>query len=94
VSLGRAEATAGAKQVAPVRLKAGATLVRGWRGHTHTVRVLEDGFEHQGERYTSLSEIARVITGAHWSGPRFFGLRRAARGAGGDTDSSGPASNA
>ncbi|MBK3798124.1 DUF2924 domain-containing protein [Azospirillum brasilense] len=39
------------------------------------VRVLEDGFEHQGERFTSLSPIARRITGTAWSGPKFFGLR-------------------
>jgi hypothetical protein len=39
------------------------------------VQVLADGFEHDGERYASLSRVARAITGAHWSGPRFFGLR-------------------
>lgn len=54
-------------------------LVREWHGHSHTVLVLEDGFEHAGQRYASLSHIARVITGAHWSGPRFFGLGRAPR---------------
>jgi hypothetical protein len=36
--------------------------------------VLESGFEYRGERYSSLSEIAKRITGSHWSGPRFFGL--------------------
>ena len=56
------------------RLKPGARLVREWRGQTHTVIVLEDGFEWQGKRWRSLSAIAREITGAHWSGPRFFGL--------------------
>jgi len=55
-------------------LKAGTTLVRQWRGHTHTVLVHNDGFEHEGQRYRSLSVIAERITGAHWSGPRFFGL--------------------
>lgn len=60
---------------APVlKLKPGSRLVREWRGKTHTVLVLADGFEHQGKRYTSLSRIAEEITGAHWSGPRFFGL--------------------
>ena len=59
---------------AAVRLKPGATLIRTWRGVTHTVQVGEDGFEHQGIRYASLSQIAQVITGTHWSGPRFFGL--------------------
>ena len=56
------------------RLKPGARLVREWRGQSHTVIVLEDGFEWQGKRWRSLSAIAREITGAHWSGPRFFGL--------------------
>ena len=62
-----------------IRLKPGAKLVREWRGETHNVLVVEDGFEYGGERYRSLSKIARTITGAHWSGPRFFGLRRPAR---------------
>ncbi len=56
------------------RLKPGVRLVREWRGQTHTVAVLEDGFEWQGKRWRSLSVIAREITGSHWSGPRFFGL--------------------
>ena len=58
-----------------IRLKPGLRLVREWRGETHTVLVLEDGFEWNGERRRSLSAIAREITGTHWSGPRFFGLR-------------------
>ena len=57
-------------------LKAGTTLVRQWRGHTHNVLVHNDGFEHEGERYRSLTAIAERITEAHWSGPRFFGLTR------------------
>lgn len=56
--------------------KPGTRLLRDWGGKTHTVIVLEDGFEYDGERYLSLTQIARQITGAHWSGPRFFGLRR------------------
>ena len=56
------------------RLKPGAKLVREWRGETHTVIVLDDGFEWRGKRRRSLSVIAKLITGAHWSGPRFFGL--------------------
>jgi Protein of unknown function (DUF2924) len=68
---------------APVRLKPGTTLVREWHGRTHTVVVLADGgFEHQGRRYASLTGLARAITGARWSGPRFFGLRRGSRPAG------------
>ena len=59
--------------------KTGATLVRQWRGHTHTVLVREDGFEYDGQRYRSLTVIAEQITGAHWSGPRFFGLSKRTR---------------
>src|SRR6516162_10403905 len=62
-----------------VVLKAGTTLVRQWRGHTHTVLVHKDGFEHEGQRYRSLSLIAERITGAHWSGPRFFALTKRVR---------------
>jgi len=61
--------------------KTGTTLVRQWRGHAHTVLVREDGFEYEGQRYRSLSVIAERITGAHWSGPRFFGLTKRAVGA-------------
>lgn len=60
---------------APV-LDPGARLIREWNGATHTVDVTDDGFEWRGETYGSLSAIAWQITGARWSGPRFFGLRR------------------
>jgi len=59
-------------------LRTGTTLVRQWRGHTHTVLVREDGFEYEGQHYRSLTVIAERITGAHWSGPRFFGLTKRA----------------
>ena len=69
----------GALPVDPgIVLKAGTTLVRQWRGHAHTVLVSENGFEYEGERYRSLTMIAERITGAHWSGPRFFGLTKRA----------------
>jgi DUF2924 family protein len=69
----------GALAVDPgIVLKPGTTLVRQWRGHTHTVLVDKDGFEHEGQRYRSLTIIAERITGAHWSGPRFFGLTKRA----------------
>ena len=57
-------------------LKTGATLVREWHGHARTVLVLAEGFEHEGQRYRSLTTIAARITGSHWSGPRFFGLTK------------------
>ena len=56
--------------------KTGTTLMRQWRGHAHTVLVREDGFEYDGQHYRSLTVIAERITGAHWSGPRFFGLTK------------------
>jgi len=59
-------------------LKPGARLVREWHGRAHTVTVTEDGFEYAGTSYPSLTKIAKKITGAHWSGPRFFGLLSAA----------------
>ena len=67
-------------------LKTGTTLVRQWRGHTHTVLVREGGFEYEGQRYRSLTVIAEQITGAHWSGPRFFGVMRRARASLPDAD--------
>jgi len=58
---------------------AGTKLVRIHRNVEHRVTVLDDGFEYQGARYRSLSKIAEEITGAHWSGPVFFGLVRNSR---------------
>ena len=55
-------------------VKPGTRLVREWNGQTHTVLVHSDAVEWRGKRYRSLSIVAREITGAHWSGPRFFGL--------------------
>ena len=51
-------------------------LIRQWEGQTHQVTVAEEDFEYKGERYKSLSEIARLITGTRWSGPLFFGLKQ------------------
>ncbi len=58
----------------PVKL--GTRLIREWKGTTHEVIVTRDGFIYRAEQYRSLSQIARLITGARWSGPRFFGLRK------------------
>lgn len=57
-------------------LKPGGRLLREWNGTTHVVDVTEDGFLWNGRTWRSLSVIAREITGAHWSGPRFFGTSR------------------
>ena len=61
------------------RLRSGAKLIREWQGRTWTVEVIDGGFLMAGERYVSLSAVARKITGARWSGPRFFGLVEEAR---------------
>ena len=58
----------------PRKLTPGTRLVRDWHGVGHTVIVLESGFEYDGKHWKSLTAIAKVITGAHWNGPRFFGL--------------------
>ena len=55
----------------------GTRLVREWQGTTHVVEVGPDGVFWQGQRRSSLSAIAREITGTRWSGPRFFGLKDA-----------------
>ena len=55
-------------------LRPGTQLIREWQGRVVRVEVVDDGFAWEGRTYASLSSIARAITGAHWSGPRFFGL--------------------
>jgi Protein of unknown function (DUF2924) len=65
------------------RIKPGARLVREWHGRTHSVIVTEDGFEFEGKLHRSLTSVAREITGAAWSGPRFFGLIKAPDASGG-----------
>lgn len=60
--------------VAAGEVKPGTWLSRTWHGEVHQVVVLEGSYEYRGARYRSLSEIARLITGTQWSGPRFFGL--------------------
>ncbi|MXU66593.1 DUF2924 domain-containing protein [Oceanomicrobium pacificus] len=59
---------------AAVSMEPGGRLLREWNGVTHVVDVTEDGYRWNGQTWRSLSAIARAITGAHWSGPRFFGL--------------------
>src|SRR5580692_5990104 len=60
----------------PISLRPGTRLVRERRGVTHMVLIHADGVEWRGQRYRSLTIVARKITGARWSGPRFFGLRQ------------------
>jgi hypothetical protein len=54
---------------------AGTVLMREWHGVTHEIRVLDRGVLYKRKRYRSLTEVAQLITGAHWNGPQFFGLR-------------------
>ncbi len=70
----KSEGSVKARSPGKTELSPGARLVRDWHGQTHTVDVVEDGFRYDGRDYKSLSRIAREITGARWSGPRFFGL--------------------
>ena len=63
------------KLITPVRKLEGAVLIREWGGVKYKVVVLESGFSLRGQRYRSLSQVARQITGSHWSGPLFFGLK-------------------
>jgi DUF2924 family protein len=58
----------------PRRPQPGSILSRTFRGQTVEVKVLEDGFHYQGQRYGSLSAVARAATGTRWNGPIFFGL--------------------
>ncbi len=66
------------------RPRPGTRLIREWRGEPHHVAVLDDGYEYRGTQYSSLSRIAREITGSRWSGPLFFGLRKAGAGVASD----------
>lgn len=63
--------------ISGVRLRPGTTLLREWNGRTYEVRRTDGGYVFDGQTYKSLSKIAQRITGAHWSGPRFFGLVKA-----------------
>lgn len=56
-------------------IKPGTRLLREWQGVTHEVIVLEDGVQYRGQTWSSLSAVAREITGTRWSGPLFFGLK-------------------
>ena len=70
------ELAAGREPVAPREsIKPGTRLLREWQGVMHEVIVLESSVRYRGELWPSLSAVAREITGARWSGPRFFGLR-------------------
>ncbi|MFA5592695.1 MAG: DUF2924 domain-containing protein [Micavibrio sp.] len=72
----RRQMEAGTRQKDNLGPPPSTVLVREYQGIEHRVTVLDGGFEYQGRRYSSLSVIARAITGTQWSGPLFFGLKR------------------
>jgi hypothetical protein len=57
----------------------GSVIVRVHKGVEHRVTVLDDGFEYNGERHPTLSQLARRITGTPWNGFLFFGLQSRAQ---------------
>lgn len=57
------------------KARPGSHLVREWNGRTYQVEVVDGGYVLDGKSWRSLSAIAKHITGAHWSGPRFFGVQ-------------------
>jgi hypothetical protein len=77
--LERIAASASSRQsvraVAVRKTPRGTVLIREWQGASHRVTVVGDAVVYREQRYRSLSEVARVITGARWSGPLFFGLK-------------------
>jgi hypothetical protein len=71
IAIGKTKASTNSRTVA----KPGSHLVREWNGRTYQVEVTSGGYVMDGRTWRSLSAIAKHITGAHWSGPRFFGVR-------------------
>jgi hypothetical protein len=72
-----AEGNASKQHIVPfISIKPGTRLLREWHGVTYEVVIKEDGVQCNGKHYRSLSEVARTITGARWSGPLFFGLKK------------------
>lgn len=82
IAAGGTQAIGKAASVPKVVIRPSTRLMREWNGQTISVIALDDGFEYEGKYYSSLSQIAQQVTGAHWLGPRFFGLvkRSDARG--------------
>ncbi|WP_254442585.1 DUF2924 domain-containing protein [Ruegeria arenilitoris] len=64
-----------AGKTSPTTVRPGSHLVREWNGRTYQVEVVDGGYVMDGKSWRSLSAIAKHITGAHWSGPRFFGVQ-------------------
>lgn len=75
LKIARGQKTSSDRPIANLHLKPGARLVRQWKGQTYVIDILDKGYLWQDQVYGSLSEVARTITGARWSGPRFFGVQ-------------------
>ncbi len=73
--LAHSNRTSGSSAKPVQRVGKNAALFRDWNGQQHRVRTVDGGYEYNGEIYGNLSQIARLITGTRWNGPRFFGLR-------------------
>jgi len=67
------------RKVTKSNITAGTILKRHWNGRDYEVTVLDKGYIYQGNTYRSLSKVAKEITGAHWSGPLFFGIKKQVR---------------
>jgi hypothetical protein len=65
----------GVERTRRIKIQRGTIFCREWKGRTHRVAVLGDGFAWNGRTYPSLTKVAFAITGTRWNGPRFFGLR-------------------
>jgi hypothetical protein len=68
--------TASTRKRQPSAVEDGTRLVRTWRGEVYEVSVTDSGYVYRGQQYSSLSRIAREITGTQWSGPLFFGTKK------------------
>ncbi len=79
IAIGDTVAATDRRSRTPIR--PGTRLLRTWQGRTYEVSVAEDGFVLDGERYRSLSAVARAITGTRWNGWTFFGIKQPANGA-------------
>ena len=73
-----ASAEAAVRGLAPVTVAEGTRLLKTWAGETHEVIVTDNGVAWNGTTYTSLSAVARAMTGTPRNGPKFFGLRETA----------------
>ena len=54
----------------------GTVITREYKGHEIRVRALDEGYEYEGQPYRSLSAVAKAVTGSHWNGRAFFGLKK------------------